>query len=121
MYSQDPASEYSILFAANPIPMWVFDPETLHVLDVNEAAVAKYGFSRDAFLGMTIADIRPPGEAPALVAEVMAAEATGLRGPALEHHRHQDGTRLSVWVTAQNIVFKGQRARLVFAQDPSVL
>ena len=45
------------LFGQNPHPMWVFDVETLEFLDVNEAAVRHYGYSRAEFLAMRIADI----------------------------------------------------------------
>jgi PAS domain-containing protein len=40
--------------------MWIFDDRTLFILDVNEAAIAKYGWSRREFLAMTIEDLRPP-------------------------------------------------------------
>ena len=55
--------EYRELFEQNPNPMWVYDVETLGFLAVNDAAVAKYGYSRDEFLAMTIADIRAPDHA----------------------------------------------------------
>jgi PAS domain S-box-containing protein len=48
-----------IPFARSSYPMWVYDRETLAFLEVNEAAVAAYGFSREEFLGMTLLDIRP--------------------------------------------------------------
>ena len=54
------SEDYSLLFDGNPLPMWAFDPETLAFLDVNEAAVRHYGYSREEFLSMTILDIRPP-------------------------------------------------------------
>ena len=107
---------YSLLFAANPMPMWVFDIETLEFLEVNEAAVATYGFSRDEFLGMTIAEIRPPEDVPALRAYVKAPAAE-LHRSGLWRHRRKDGTLLTVEITAQDIVFKERRARLVVAQD----
>ena len=47
-----------IPFAKNMYPMWVFDRETLAFLDVNEAAVQQYGYSRLQFLRMTIVEIR---------------------------------------------------------------
>jgi PAS domain S-box-containing protein len=59
--------EYRVLFDSNPHPMWVFDVETLAFLAVNDAAVRLYGYSRDEFLGMTIKEIRPLGEVPALL------------------------------------------------------
>ncbi len=97
--------EYSLLFAANPMPMWVFDIETLQFLEVNEAAIAKYGFGRDEFLGMTIADIRPPEDVPGMNAHLKAPAAESHRYGVWRHHR-KDGTPLTVEITAQDVVFK---------------
>ncbi len=58
--------EYRLLFDSSPIPMWVFDVDTLKFLAVNEATVRHYGFSRQEFLRMTIADIRPEEDIPHL-------------------------------------------------------
>ena len=38
---------YRLLFEANPLPMWVYDLETLRFLAVNDAAVSHYGYRRD--------------------------------------------------------------------------
>jgi PAS domain-containing protein len=46
--------------------MYVFDNASLAILAVNDAAVAKFGWSREEFLKMTIEDIRPPEESPAV-------------------------------------------------------
>ena len=54
---------YRLLFAANPHPMWVQDPETLRILEVNDAAVAHYGYSREEFVSMTLRDLRPTEDA----------------------------------------------------------
>ena len=37
----------SMLFEASPLPMWVYDAETLDFLAVNDAAVRNYGWSRN--------------------------------------------------------------------------
>jgi PAS domain S-box-containing protein len=116
MDSSHTGGEYSLLFASNPMPMWVFDVETLQFLEVNEAAVAKYEFSRDEFLGMTIADIRPPEDVPELSAHLKALAAES-PPHGLWRHRRKDGTLLTVEITAKDIVFKERRARLVVAQD----
>ena len=50
--------QYRLLFQGNPHPMWVFDLETLKILEVNEASVQHYGYSRDEFLEMTLGDLR---------------------------------------------------------------
>jgi PAS domain S-box-containing protein len=51
--------QYRLLFHGNPNPMWVFDLETQAFLEVNEAAIKHYGYSREEFLTKTLADIRP--------------------------------------------------------------
>ncbi|MBK8662666.1 MAG: PAS domain S-box protein [Ignavibacteriales bacterium] len=50
---------YLRMFKDNPQPMWVYDLETLRFLEVNNAAINDYGYSREEFLSMTLADIRP--------------------------------------------------------------
>ena len=54
-------------FAHSPHPMWVFDQETLAFLEVNDAAVRRYDYTREEFLGMTILDIRPVEDVQMLV------------------------------------------------------
>jgi PAS domain S-box-containing protein len=53
-------TQYRLLFAENPNPMFVFDEETLRFLAVNDAAVRHYGWPREEFLAMTVLEIRPP-------------------------------------------------------------
>src|SRR5882762_10027026 len=62
--------EYRILFESNPCPMYVCAQDTLQFLAVNEAAVSHYGYSREEFLSMTVMDIRPAEDLPALLAHV---------------------------------------------------
>src|SRR6202011_2748502 len=50
---------FRLLFEGNPVPMWLFDPETLKFLAVNDAAVVHYGYDRESFLKMTLLDIVP--------------------------------------------------------------
>ena len=55
---------FRLLFNSNPVPMMVIDADTLKFIDVNEAALAYYGYSRERFLEMTALDIRRPEERP---------------------------------------------------------
>ena len=70
-------ASYRRLFEVNPHPMWVYDLETLRFLAVNDAAVRRYGYSREEFLALTIRDIRPPEDVPALLSFVARAAAPG--------------------------------------------
>lgn len=107
---------YRLLFEKNPLPMWVFDVKTLYFLAVNDAAIAHYGYSRNEFLRMTIKDIRPPEDVPALMKEMdgldSATETIGIW-----RHLKRDGTVIDVEVRANEIDFDEHRARLVLAHD----
>lgn len=107
---------YRILFDSNPLPMWVFDLETLAFLEVNDAAVRHYGYSRDEFLRMKISDIRPPEDVEALHSD-LAAISSSFGDVNLWRHRKKDGSIISVEVSAHSIDFAGRRARLILAND----
>src|SRR5205807_7888042 len=96
-----PSSEgaYQLLFDAHPQPMWVFDLETLRFLAVNDAAVRRYGYSREEFLSMTVKDIRPPEDVPRLLRELARMSPGEYRGT--WRHRTQDGSDLDIEVTSQ--------------------
>jgi CheY-like chemotaxis protein len=55
------------LFAHNPLPMWVFERESLQFLQVNDAALLHYGYERIEFLRMSVSDLHPPEEIPRLL------------------------------------------------------
>jgi diguanylate cyclase (GGDEF)-like protein/PAS domain S-box-containing protein len=103
------------LFADNPQPMWVWERSTLRFLEVNKAAVAHYGYSRDEFLSMRITDIRPPEDVPALLATVKERE--GLTHAGVWKHRLKDGRLIEVDITSNDLVFEGVDAVLLAVQD----
>jgi PAS domain S-box-containing protein len=107
---------YRLLFESNPLPAWVFDLETLRFLAVNDAAVRDYGYTRDEFLTMTIADIRPPEDVPALRATV-ARIGPGHSGAGVWRHKKKDGTLIQVEVTSHEVRYGERRGELVLAQD----
>jgi PAS domain S-box-containing protein len=104
------------LFEVNPHPMWVYDLETLRFLVVNDAAVRRYGYSRDEFLAITLRDIRPPEDVPALLRNV-AGVGQGLDRAGLWRHRLKDGSLIDVEITSHTLEFDGRRAELVLAID----
>lgn len=108
---------YRQLFEANPHPMWVYNLKTLRFLAVNDAAVAHYGYSRDTFLAMTIADIRPAEDVPKLLENVAQAKNVGLDQAGQWRHRKHDGTLIDVEISSHFIDFQGQHAKLVLAHD----
>jgi two-component system cell cycle sensor histidine kinase/response regulator CckA len=107
---------YRLLFDRNPVPLWVYDLETLGFLAVNDAAMAHYGFSREEFLGMTLRDIRPPEDVPALMASYRTG-APGLAASGIFRHRKRDGTVTRVEIRSHDMRFADRPARLVLATD----
>ncbi|MFN8650358.1 MAG: PAS domain S-box protein [Gemmatimonadales bacterium] len=112
---EESEQRYRLLFERNPHPMWVYDNETLAFLTVNPAAIQLYGYSEAEFLGLTLRDIRPPEEIPAMLQSVAAAPAAEQSGT--WRHRRKDGTLLDVDVLSHAITYAGRRARLVLALD----
>jgi PAS domain S-box-containing protein len=108
--------QYRLLFESNPLPMWVFDRETLDFLAVNEAAVRHYGFSRREFFGMTIKDLRPEEDIPDLLKDLSEAR-EGISPLKAWRHRKKDGTVIDVAITSHGIKFRGKHAELVLAHD----
>ena len=106
------------MFEGSPLPMWVFDVETLRFLAVNESAIAHYGHSRDEFLAMTVKDIRPPTEVPQLE-EALRKASDGSAAHHLHRHWKKDGTIIDVEVSTQEIDFEGRRARVATIIDVS--
>jgi PAS domain S-box-containing protein len=107
---------YRNLFEVNPHPLWVYDLENLSFLAVNEVAIKKYGYSQKEFLSMTIKDIRPPEEVPALLDRIPGLRWADKRF-ATRRHKKRDGTEIDVEVTSHELTFKGRPARLVLARD----
>jgi PAS domain S-box-containing protein len=107
---------YRLLFERNPQPMWVFDVKTLFFLEVNEAAIHHYGYSREEFLLMTIKDIRPSEDVPNLLGAL--SEGTPQHQNAgVWKHKKKDGTIIDVEIAAHELTFFGRSAQMVLAND----
>lgn len=109
-------SRYRRIFENNPQPMYIFDAETLAFLDVNEAAIRHYGYSRDEFLGMTLCDIRPPEDVPVLL-QKLAVSPSGLDYSGQWRHCKKDGSLIDVEITSHAEDFCGRCAWLVLIKD----
>ncbi|ANE53111.1 PAS domain-containing protein [Flavisolibacter tropicus] len=111
-------ANYRLLFYSSPLPMWTLDPETQRFLDVNDMAVAHYGYSREEFLQMTIKDIQPLDESfdhrflTDINREAVHFSVTGLR------HQKKDGDIIYVDLTGHTIIEQvGRKINLITCQD----
>lgn len=113
---KDSQERYRLLFECTPQPIWVYDEETLYFLAVNESAIRTYGYAREEFLALTIKDIRPIEDVPALLIKTAA----GIDGPVLTspwRHKKKDGSLIYVEITSHPLLFGGRKARLAIATD----
>ncbi|GEO23281.1 PAS domain S-box protein [Cyclobacterium qasimii] len=54
---------YKLFFDFNPMPIFIWEYDTLKIVDCNNQALIKYGYSKEEFLNLNIKDIRPSEEA----------------------------------------------------------
>jgi two-component system cell cycle sensor histidine kinase/response regulator CckA len=107
---------YRLLFESNPLPMWVYDLETFGFLAVNEAAIQHYGYTLQEFQGMTVMDIRPLEDIPALLENILrVGDKRDEAG--VWTHRKKDGTLIDVEITSHPFAFAGRASELVLAHD----
>jgi diguanylate cyclase (GGDEF)-like protein/PAS domain S-box-containing protein len=107
---------FRLLFTNHPIPMFVYDLKTLAILQVNEAMVETYGYSREEFQALTLKDIIPVEDITRLLDDVKK------KRPALQHsvewrNRLKNGQIIDVEVTSHTLEFEGHQAVLVMTQD----
>ncbi len=108
------AQRYRLLFYRHPLPMWVFDDQTLAFLSVNDAARRLYGYSGDEFSRMTLRDISPPEDLPLLETRPWD---TSNDVQLVTRHRTKSGQLLDVQMQAQPVPFQGRKARLVLVEN----
>jgi len=109
-------SMFRLLFAHNPLPTWVFDSETLRFLQVNDAAVNQYGYSREEFESMNVADICHAAEYGHFLESLRQLKAKP-RYKMLCKHMAKDGHAIEAELIAHQLDYNGRAVHLVVAQD----
>jgi len=111
---RDSEERYRLLFESTPQPIWVYSEDTLRFLAVNEAATRTYGYSRDEFLSMTIADIRAPEDIPTLM---IKNDPNDLVISSPWRHKTRTGQPIYVEISSHPVVFDGKNSKLVIVND----
>ncbi len=115
MARTEPAEAYggdldgAALFERCPSPMFVFDRETRHMTAVNAAALAFYGWDRDAFLALPLETVGPLGPDP-------DQESVGPNQGFAEAERWVHKNRAGVFLPVA-----GRTAALTYRGRPSIL
>ena len=104
-------------FSGGALPKWIYDTETLRILQVNELAIELYGYTHKEFLELTVLDIRDQEEKKH-IHQLVRRLNNKSRSLSFETiHRKKDGTPVYVEVTVTNVLYKGRKARLSTIKD----
>lgn len=107
---------YKNLFNKGPLPIFVCETSSLNFLEVNEAAVQHYGYTRAEFMALSAYDVMPPEERESL--QKLLADANYTSHHAIvKKHVKKNGEIIFVEVLAHVINYKGRNAWLVVVND----
>lgn len=113
---------YRDLFESNPQPMWVYDLQSLCILDVNRAAAKHYGYTKEEFLDLNLKDLRPAAEIPKLQAAVAKLTSGNLMFSSGSYkHKKSNGEVIDVQLQGNIISVNGKNAELVIVTDITTL
>ena len=107
---------YRLLFEKNPLPMWVYDAQSLGMLAVNEAALAQYGYTKQDFVGLSVLDLHLPDDAAQVQQQLQLACGEPVTQK-LWRHRLADGEVIDVEVVTECVELDGIQARLALVCD----
>jgi PAS domain S-box-containing protein len=95
--------------------MWIISEETHDVMDVNDAAVDHYGYSREEFLKLNWKDLRPKEYIEKYIDSPESRTNGEYRG--ISRHKKKDGTVIMADVIADSIIYQDKVARLILSND----
>ena len=114
--ASEASKNFRLLFEGNPHPMWIYDRKSLAFDSVNQAAVKHYGYSKEQFLKMTLADVRPTEDIDTVKKELQEAEpAQPLTGP--WRHQKRDGSFMQVDIACHHLESDGRQLAFSLMQD----
>ncbi len=108
--------KYRIMFANNPQPMLIFDLETLRFIEINEAAIQHYGYSRQEFLSMTLIDLHLKEDIDELMKDIEMTRKNFNPGGSWRNVK-KNGEVIFVEITSHSITFKETKARHIIIKD----
>jgi PAS domain S-box-containing protein len=106
-------SKYRNVFNARNLPVLIVNAGSQAIIDLNEAAVQLYGWSREEMLGMTITDLQADAE------EAGDTVAAGIPYVRTRNQRKNDGTIFPADVSADYFILRGISVTIFSIRDLS--
>ncbi|GLU33446.1 EAL domain-containing protein [Trinickia caryophylli] len=107
-------------FEGHPLPMLVYDIETLTVSAANDAALQVYGYAREELAGLPITALRPEEDRARFLAafgEFIVSPGPKSGAPGVRTHLRKDGSRLFVEPTYHIMTYHERQACFVVIVD----
>jgi PAS domain S-box-containing protein len=111
---------YKSLFESNPSPMFIWDFETLKIVECNVEAIQLYGYTKEEFLQLTIKDIRPVEDIELIEAATQSTEIYGNIHKQQWRHKKKDGTIFYVDIHAHVMLHHDRQCSFVLIQDVTI-
>jgi PAS domain S-box-containing protein len=109
-------ASFRLMFDGNPVPMWLYDPDDLKIVSVNEAALAHYGYSRDRLKNMTLLELWPRDEWD-IYSEAAKTVGNKYQSDRTWRHIKADGSEIEVLTYGRRVPFENSQAVLVAVVD----
>jgi len=110
---------YRSLFFNNPMSIYIWDINTLEILEVNDTSQKEYGYTRDEFLSLNMKDLRKKENIQkylSFVEELKNASADTIMQGVWKHVR-KNGEEVTLEIYSQKISFKEREAVLALANN----
>ena len=114
---KDSEEKYRMIFNSNPLPNWIFDLESLQILEVNNAAIAHYGYSRKEFSNMLINDLFIKEEVASAIKINQEARYQGIKNFGQWQHVKKNGEVINVDITGHAIFYNNKNAVMIVSND----
>lgn len=108
--------QYKDLFEKNPCVMWICDIKDFSFVEVNQAAIDKYGYSREEFLKMSLSDIKPKEDHKMLDNSFLNKSET-YRDRGVMKHIKKNGETIFVDVKTNRIQYAGKTSSIALLND----
>lgn len=112
--------KYKTLFTNNPLPLIFWDLETQNISDFNEAALTKYGYTRDEFLGLPIKSLWPNDD-PSVLNKVLQDQNPDAPGSKVfkfkRYHKTRSGVLIYVEIFGQYVNIDEKRVAFAMVND----
>lgn len=109
---------YRALFYGSPQPIFVYEYNSLQILDMNEVALETYGYTREEMLNITMDVLRPQDEIPKFrqALSLVQSDRKVMRFGVFNHLR-KDGSLIKMDVSGYRFNFKRKDCMLVVCND----